>query len=258
LFSPIISLILENDIDILALVEGENLDKNHLIIELGKLGHKWKQVKVLSNDNICLFAKKNIKITAKKEEDDNFSCYKVWSADEWFLLFVLHLDSAMFKDEDARSRRAISLSNVMRRVEEISFKKDDYRSIVVGDFNLQPYSAGIAGIDGFNATMSCIKAKEKYRLVKGNVRWFYFNPTWNVMGKNTNVQGSYYNNNDQKDLSMYWYNFDEVLIRPYFVDKFQWDSFKVIEKTAKYDFIKGKLINKKEFSDHLPLVFEII
>ncbi len=72
------------------------------------------------------------------------------------------------------------------------------------------------------------------------------------------VQGTYYVDNDQQDLSMFWYSFDEVLIRPYFIDKFNWEYFGVIEKTESYNLISDHKINKTLFSDHLPLKFEIL
>jgi len=77
------------------------------------------------------------------------------------------------------------------------------------------------------------------------------------MGENKVVQGTYYNDSDRQDLSVFWYSYDEVLIRPYFIDRFIWDSFYIIEKTQNFEFIKNKKINKKDYSDHLPLTFEI-
>ena len=78
------------------------------------------------------------------------------------------------------------------------------------------------------------------------------------MGDNKLVQGSYYSDTDQQNLSMFWYSFDEVLIRPYFIDKFRWNSLSVIEKTSNHDFIKSCKVNKDIYSDHLPLIFEIV
>jgi len=84
----------------------------------------------------------------------HFSCYKLLDSNEVLLLFVVHLPSGMYKEEVARSNYAINISKLMSKLEEKQFNNCVYKSIVIGDFNLQPYSQGIMGIHGFNATMS--------------------------------------------------------------------------------------------------------
>ncbi|RKI43529.1 hypothetical protein D7V86_24305 [bacterium D16-51] len=68
----------------------------------------------------------------------------------------------------------------------------------------------------------------------------------------------HYNNGDQQDKSIFWYTFDELLIRPYFIDKFNWNYFDIIEKTKSYKFVSRDMIDKLGYSDHLPIKFEII
>ena len=159
---PIRELLIENGIDIIALVETENLDKEYLIEELYKKGQEWKVAEILPQFNLKLLVKKRVRINVVKEEK-HFSCYKIFENEDMFLLYVVHLPSAMYRDEQARSRFAISLSEVMRKIEKETFEEKEYKSIVVGDFNLQPYSVGIAGTDGFNATLSAIKAKKNIK-----------------------------------------------------------------------------------------------
>ena len=143
-------------------------------------------------------------------------------------------------------------------MEESFFGKEEFKSIVLGDFNLQPYSRGIMGYDSFNATMSVEHALKGYRIIKGKKKLFYYNPMWKMMGKNKLVQGTYYRNRDSEGLSVYWYTFDEVLLRPYFIKKFEWTSFKILEGTNNRSFVKGNKINSKVYSDHLPIMFEVM
>jgi hypothetical protein len=221
------------------------------------LGEDWKLVEILPKGNLKLFSRKTINISVIKEEK-HFSSYRVIDKKITWLLNIVHLTSAMFKDESARNKRADNVSDLIRKIEEDVFHTDEFKSIVVGDFNLQPYSQGVAGVFGFNATMSAANARNQYREIEGEKRYFYFNPMWKLMGDNKLVQGTYYGDNDQQDLSMFWYSFDEVLIRPYFIDKFNWEYFGVVERTENYNFINGNKINKTAFSDHLPLKFEIV
>ena len=206
--------------------------------------------------NHKLFSRRVINISVIKEEK-HFSSYKVIEKEVTLLLNIVHLTSAMFKDENARNRRADNVSDLIRKIEEDIFQGQEFKTIVVGDFNLQPYSQGIAGVFGFNATMSVTNARKTYRIIDGEKRYFYHNPIWKLMGDNKLVQGTYYVENDQQDLSMFWYSFDEVLIRPYFIEKFNWEYFGIVERTENYFFISGHQIDKNAFSDHLPLKFEI-
>mgnify|MGYP001025613030 CR=1 FL=1 len=221
-------------------------------------GENWKLVEIYRNSKLRLFCKKSIKISPRKE-NKNYSSYKIMdSNEEIILLNIIHLTSAMYKDEESRNERARTTSDELRKIEEEIFGDSEYKSIVMGDFNLQPYSRGISGIWGFNATMSIPKAKRKIRLIGGEKKFYYFNPTWHLMGRNQMIQGTYYLDSNQQDLSMFWYSFDEVLIRPCFIDKFNWDFFSIVERTKDFNFISNHKINKKDFSDHLPIKFEII
>lgn len=257
LIAPIIQVITENEIDICAFAECDTLDSRGLLNQLKTLNEDWKLIELLPKGNLKLFSKKTINISVIKEEK-HFSSYKVCDKKVTWLLNIVHLTSAMYKDESARNRRADNVSDLFRKIEEGVFHEDEFKSIIVGDFNLQPYSQGVAGVFGFNATMSVANAKKRYRKIEGEKRYYYFNPMWKLMGDNKAAQGTYYTDNDQQDLSMFWYSFDEVLIRPYFIDKFNWEYFGVVERTEKYNFIIDHKINKIDFSDHLPLKFEIV
>lgn len=135
---------------------------------------------------------------------------------------------------------------------------EEYKSIIVGDFNLQPYSRGVSGIYGFNATKSASKAMKKSRIVDGERKYFYFNPIWKLMGDHRVVQGTYYSNSDQQGKSIFWYSFDQILIRPFFIEKFNWNYFDIVEQTKSYRFVRNGVIDKHHYSDHLPLKFEIL
>lgn len=257
LIGPIAQVILENDIDIVALVEAKSLDIQGLFNELLLNGQSWKKVEICPESDIKLLAKCDIHISTHREEK-RLSVYKLYNGEELYLLNVLHLDSAMHLDEIARSVKASRVNQMLCKIEESIFGKQKYKTITVGDFNLQPYSQGIAGYYGFNATMSEHKAKQVSRVIDHEERYFYFNPMWKMMGDRRLVQGTYYNASDQQGRSIYWYTFDELLIRPSLIDKFNWDFFEIVEKTKDHNFIRNNIIYKDKYSDHLPLKFEIL
>lgn len=258
LIFPLVDLILENDIDVVALVETDKLDVREVISKLKECGGQmWKKQFVCPVDDVLLLSKSALTISVICEEY-NYSTYKIKYNNDDILFNVVHLPSALYKEENARVIQALRISDYLRKKEEEFYSGSEYKSIVVGDFNLQPYSSGIAGYESFNATMSIKKAKEKSKKANRRTKMFYFNPTWKLMGENKNVQGSYYNTTDSQDKSIFWYSYDELLIRPFFIDNFNWDYFEIIEKTNNYNFIKNDIIDKKAYSDHLPIKFELL
>lgn len=250
-------VILENNVDVLALAEAEKLDINSLINSLKLHGYRWKTVEVCPGPDIRLLAKREVSISVHIE-DKRFSSYKLFSGQTMYLLHVVHLHSSLHLAESARYDKILNVSRVLKKIEDDLFRNEEYKSMIVGDFNLQPYSRGVSGIYGFNATMSACKAMKKSRIVDGETKYFYFNPVWKLMGDNRNVQGTYYNNNDQQGKSIFWYSFDQLLIRPYFIEKFNWNYFDIVEQTKDFQFIRHEVIDKHQYSDHLPLKFEIL
>lgn len=162
LIFPLVDLILENDIDVVALVEIKKLDITGVLNQLGIKNQEWKEHAVCPDGDIVLLSKSNISISIVCEEK-HYATYKMKFEFNDILLNVVHLISSIHKEEEARSNRASTISDIMRKKEEEIFVTKEYKSIVVGDFNLQPYSNGIAGVYGFNATMSANIAKKKER-----------------------------------------------------------------------------------------------
>lgn len=169
-------VIIENEIDIIAMAECENLDVQTLLNELHRQDYDMKLVEICpESPDIKLLAKNEVRIISK-EEKKRFSTYKVWQNDDLILLTVLHLDSALYKEESARNAKAARICQQIEKIENEVYGKGERKGIVIGDFNLQPYSYGIAGIFSFNATMSISKAKKKYRKTIDEEFLFYFNP----------------------------------------------------------------------------------
>ena len=78
LFEPIVQLILENNIDIIALTETDLLDVHCLINELRLNNQDWKLVEICPVSDIKLLAKRDIRILVH-EESKRFSTYKLYN-----------------------------------------------------------------------------------------------------------------------------------------------------------------------------------
>ncbi len=263
LVQEIITIILENRIDILIVAEAENLDVPYLLSELGKHGRKFKNEEILPRQReIMVFADKETEISTYREEK-YYSAYKVHENGKNRLLVAVHLVSAMYYSEQARNQRASQLAKAIEKLEESCNAeaeqqgRPNYNTIVVGDFNLHPFSTGIIGIHGFNAVMDSKRALKKARIRDGKAVKFYYNPMWNLMGKRENSLGTFYYEQDQDDNSFYWYTFDQILLRPELIDDFVWSDFGIIEHIGKCSLLKNDKIYNRKYSDHLPVKFAV-
>lgn len=248
---------MENSIDVVALAEAEQLDIKSILNSLNGQGYEWKTVEVCPDGDIRLLSKKDVRISVHQEEQ-RFSSYKLYVNGEMYLLHVVHLPSPLNLEENARNDKAINISRILGKIEKDLYGSNEWRTLIIGDFNLQPYSRGISGVYGFNATMSISKAMKKSRKIDGEHKYFYFNPIWKLMGDNKVVQGTYYNNSDQQGKSIFWYSFDQILIRPSLIEKFNWNYFDIVEQTSNFQFVRNEKIDNCNYSDHLPIKFEIV
>lgn len=258
LISPLLDLVLENQTDIVTLAEAKKLDIVSLINHLKTNGDEWYDIQISTKNDIRVIAKKGIDLIPVKEES-HYSIYKIKKNNIIdCLLVVVHLLSKMSKSNEVQNNRANDVARELSKYEQEIFGIGEKRTIIVGDFNMQPYEAGICSGYGFNATMSAKHAAKITRKIEGKTTYLYYNPMWSLMGANKLVQGSYYSSGDKDDHAIYWYSFDSVLLRPCFIDKFNWDYFEIVEGTKTHNFVPNTTIDKDNYSDHLPIKFEII
>lgn len=263
LVQEVVESSLENEIDVIMLAEAENLDSQYLLGQMARHGRKFTRKELMpKNKGLMLFSGEAVKVCAYKEEK-HFSVYKVHDVRWNYLLVVLHLTSAMFKNESARAQKTNIISREINKLEELCKEEakkageNDYGTIVAGDFNLQPFSDGIIGVYGFNAVMDINIAKRISRIVDNQQMRFYYNPMWHIMGSHDNIPGTYYSYSDQEDKSFYWYTHDQVLLRPELIDSFIWTEFGIVKRIGAKDLILSGKIYKERYSDHLPIKFEV-
>ncbi len=243
LVQELIEMVIESNIDILMTVEAENLDIQYFLSGLRKNGRSYEKKEILPKGrSIILLADTDITVSIYREEK-YFVAYKVRNQGKNRLLIVVHLTSAMRRSEYARNQRANDISKTIE--------------IIVGDFNLHPFSAGIIGMHGFNAIMDSDRALKESRKLNNSTIKFYYNPMWNLMGKQGHALGTYYFESDQDDNSFYWYTFDQILIRPELIVDFIWDEFEIVDHIGNDSLIKNNKIYNKKYSDHLPVKFSI-
>ena len=130
------------------------------------------------------------------------------------------------------------------------------RSIVVGDFNMNPFDASM--VNGFNATMSEPMARKGSRRIGAVERKFFFNPMWSLIGQRTDGPPGTFYFNKSLPLTYYWHALDQVLVRPSLLDALDQKSVQIVSRIRRRDLLtRGGLPDKRQASDHLPIVFRL-
>ncbi|ADQ15727.1 endonuclease/exonuclease/phosphatase family protein [Halanaerobium hydrogeniformans] len=150
-------------------------------------------------------------------------------------------------------------------IEMINFKKDlekaennlsNNNTIVVGDFNMNPFEEPLIAATGMHSLSSKRIAKTYERTVKGRKHSMFYNPMWNFFGDSDNLPGTYFYNNS-KEINYFWNIFDQVIIRPNLIENFDEENIMIVNKIGNINLLGLSNRPDQNISDHLPLFFSI-
>ena len=258
--------ILKYKVDILVLIEN-NINHVELLLTLND-----KKVRY----NFCSHNKRGISIYStfnkvyfeKIETESSFlSLLKFNFKDKEILFGGIHLPSKL------QSISTSGYSNIARRI-HTEIKKNELKlghtnTLLVGDFNMNPFENGMVEPDAFNATMCRDIVESKERVVSGvgrgrnnSLRHLYFyNPMWSFLGDLSPYRpGTYYHYQNDIENNFRWNMLDQVLIRPALIANFDSESIVIIDKDIKgNDLInsRAKSRSKGQRCDHLPVFFSM-
>ena len=178
------------------------------------------------------------------------------------LLCGLHFPSKLSNNGLSQYAEAANYSTWISEAERIAKNK---RTILVGDFNMNPFESGMISPIAFNATLSkTIALKDRKRTFHFQSYDYFYNPMWNFLGDishNTGkdkLPGSYFYKNTSDSESIYWNVFDKVIMRPDAIANVELSTITYIETKSGHQLCNSNFeINKTNYADHLPLQFEI-
>lgn len=169
------------------------------------------------------------------------------------LLVAVHIQSKLYLTE---TEQTVISARIAREIDRCEQEHGHTRTIVIGDFNMNPFEHGLVCSDGFHGVMDKHIALKQSRTVLGEEKKLFYNPMWSRLGDDSEgCAGTYYYNSSNM-INYFWNAFDQVLLRPSLLSCFTQHDLKVIDKIDEVSLIKnGKISN--QFSEHLPLMVKL-
>jgi hypothetical protein len=168
---------------------------------------------------------------------------------------VTHFPSKLHWSDESQ---AFECTELARRISEQEEAAGHNRTILVGDFNMNPFEFGMVAASGLNSVVSRKVADLGVRTVQGREYRFFYNPMWNHLGDaKSDSAGSYYYDNAQH-VNYFWNVFDQVLIRPELTKGFDPNRLNIVTSVGARSLVRSD--GRPDYtyaSDHLPIVFEL-
>ena len=234
------NLLLENDIDIAIFAEYEGLN-------LPKLKKDNPEFHIADNMNICdrlLFIyKKEIKYTISQEQY-YYAVHSFFVNNKPYIIVGLHLPSNMHsKAEDRKEEIPYIISDVIREEK----KQKTERTLIIGDFNANPFDAELILKNMFNAVLfkEIIRKQDIVTHKKRRYKRFY-NPMINYITEDNQHYGTYYYSTGIDALN--WNCYDQVLVRKELIDNLS--DVRFCKSIDRCDLITKNGVPDKSISDH--------
>ena len=184
------------------------------------------------------------------------------SGKEEFNLTCVHFYSKLNGTQREQMWKNSSIHDLINYLEE--FRSNNNKTMMIGDFNYNPYETDLSDPHLFNAYNCRIVIDNMlHSLNEEDENKTWYNPMWNFLGDHNFIvndrhetSGSFYLYN--KGEVPLWNLFDGVLLRPGLMDSLDFYESGILTKTRNLNFIKPFTIRTDEsfidedLPDHLP------
>lgn len=168
------------------------------------------------------------------------------------LIGAIHFTS---KTNKGSTDQAMLMHGVREEIDRAEKRNAHSRTILIGDFNQNPFELGLTNAHSIHAVMTKERALKQTHKVDHTVRKYFYNPMWSLIGdESIGPPGTYHYPQCPKHI--YWHTFDQALMRPALLTNYKRGDVRVVEKIGNLSLIKNDVIDKK-ISDHLPIVAKI-
>ena len=188
--------------------------------------------------------------------DSSLGSFGVFNTEEGKEVIIAAIHFPSKRDRDDLDFN-VSAEEFRNELEEVEKERGHSRSVIVGDFNMNPFEDGMIAAKCLHTVMDCEIAKKKGRIVQGHFYKYLYNPMWGRMGDTSpGPPGTYfYNRSAQRNY--FWHTFDQVLLRPDLIPNFPSEKLEVVQSINATSLMTESGRPRKSISDHLPIVFAI-
>ena len=242
--------LIENDISMAAFSEFNGIDFQKLEKSLFKQYHLVQSLYVdpsqtQGNIHTRLIVKNSIEATAIQEQG-RYSIFKIKTSMQQYILVAIHL-------QDRRNKKTIdrihTIEKIKADIEKYEKELKCNSTIVIGDFNANPYDEELLSVHGFNAVLfKDIILSNEYRKYEFLEYKHFYNPILDFISASNKMHGSFYHSGDS--YTPIWHCVDQILLRKELVHNL--GELKYIMKIGDTNLIKIKRPDDS-ISDHLPL-----
>lgn len=234
------------------MIAAECSDKDEALRSLQAADPAWTQVGVL-NERIRIFHRPTVAVRHVHDTPGRFSLIAVEGGPMGELLIAgVHLSSQ--KNKSARTIEAEDVLPLKGAVLDAEKTVGHRRTILLGDFNLDPFAYGLSHPSHLWGAMD-------RRLVQRHSAkpTAFYNPMWSRLGDaSEGPAGTYYYDSDN-DADHYFHTFDQVLLRPELLPWFEHRRLVVISELNGEPLLSPEgLPLKARMSDHLPVSIELV
>ncbi|AXP80483.1 hypothetical protein CJ739_1394 [Mariniflexile rhizosphaerae] len=146
-------------------------------------------------------------------------------------------------------------------IELEEFKSSTRNTLILGDFNMNPFEDGLVNSAGLHNINNKEIASTMSRNYQGKSYNYFYNPMWSFLGDESkgSVQGTHFHNT-YKPINYFWNLYDQIMIRPELIPYFDENELTIISKIGNNSLVKkinGYTRIDKDYSDHLPIKFQL-
>lgn len=200
-------------------------------------------------EKIVMLVKSNIIVNVKQEQS-RYALYHIQSGALSYILAGVHLQDRLTTDT---ATRIACIGRLVNDIKNVESKCKCNNTIIIGDFNANPYDEELLQMNAFNAVLfkEIIKKGETNTVDGVKYRRFY-NPTINYISESNRNYGSFYYSGGSS--SPIWHCLDQVLVSKALADNVR--NLIYLKTIAGSSLLKSVRPNA-DISDHLPLFVEL-
>lgn len=203
------------------------------------------------NNKVRLFAKDTVSLKSRIFEADRIITCAVECESVTYSIAATHLPDKR-SDPDGDSRMEY-LRDLVVQLRDVENNASCERSIVIGDFNADPFEREMTDPDTlFSTIYKDVIKRCSVRTRNRKQRRVMFNPVLMTLPAGQDCHGSYYF--DKIRAPLYWHFYDQIVVSKQLIDSIAHCAY--LHSIGDESLLeKGR--PKKEISDHLPLFVKL-